>query len=117
MSAAATISTEQLDQRLQRGTAFQFWNVLPDTYFKGELIVGSQRVPIESVGREALRLGLPKDAEIVVYCADDACPLSGNAAEKLGELGYTNVRAYKGGLAGWKESGRPVVRLMTSAAA
>jgi rhodanese-related sulfurtransferase len=117
MSAVSTISTEQLDQRLQQGGAFQFWNVLPDTYFRGELIVGSLRVPIETVGREVQRLGLPKGAEIIVYCADLACPLSRKAAEKLQELGYTNVRAYEGGLAEWKESGRPVVRLVTSNAA
>ena len=116
-AAVSTISTEQLDQRLQQGGAFQFWNVLPDTYFRGELIVGSLRVPLETLGREARRLGLPKDAEIIVYCADLACPLSGNAAQKLQELGYTNVRAYEGGLAEWKASGRPVAQLVTSGAA
>lgn len=38
MPAVSTIGTEQLDQRLQQGGALQFWNVLPDTSFKGELI-------------------------------------------------------------------------------
>ncbi|HTE44008.1 MAG TPA: hypothetical protein VK636_02100 [Gemmatimonadaceae bacterium] len=41
MSAVHTITTEQLDQRIKHGGAFQFWNVLTDEYFKGEMIVGS----------------------------------------------------------------------------
>ena len=117
MSAIKTISTEQLDQRIQQGGAFQFWNVLTDEYFKGEMIVGSLRVPVDTVGREAKELGIPKSAEIVVYCSDVNCPFSGNAAEKLETLGYTNVRAYKGGLAEWKASGRRVAQLVSAAAA
>lgn len=117
MSAVKTISIEQLDQRLQQGGAFQFWNVLSDEYFTGELIVGSLRVPSDSVGREASKLGLPKDAEIVVYCKDLNCPASGQSAEKLETLGFTNVRVYEGGIVEWKESGRPVAKLVTSRAA
>jgi rhodanese-related sulfurtransferase len=117
MSAVAPISTEQLDQRLQQGGAFLFWNVLTDEYFNGEMIAGSLRVPLETIGREATRLGLPKSVEIVVYCANKDCPQSRQAAEKLQTLGYTNVRAYEGGLAEWKDTGHPVVRLAASLAA
>lgn len=117
MSAIKTISTEQLAQRIQQGGAFQFWNVLTDEYFKGEMIVGSLRVPVDGVGREANSIGIPKNAEIVVYCSDDACPFSGNAADKLQTLGFTNVRAYKGGLAEWKASGRQVTQLATAGVA
>jgi rhodanese-related sulfurtransferase len=117
MSSATLITTEQLDLRLQQGGAFQFWNVLTDEYFKEEMIGGSLRVPLETVGREASRLGLPKTAEIVVYCASKSCPFSGQAAEKLRTLGYTNVRAYEGGLEEWKESGRPIVRLAAASVA
>jgi hypothetical protein len=60
MSAIQTLSIEQLDQRLKSGAAFQFWNVLSDQYFNGELIVGSLRVPVDTVGHEASRLGLPR---------------------------------------------------------
>lgn len=111
MSYVPQISTEQLADRLQQGGAFQFWNVLSDEYFKEEMIAGSLRVPVDTVGREANRLGLPKNAEIVVYCASPTCPLSAQAATKLQTLGYTNVRAYEGGLAEWKASGRQVAHL------
>jgi rhodanese-related sulfurtransferase len=115
MSSASTITTisaEQLEQRLQKG-AFQFWNVLSDKYFNGELIVGSLRVPSDNVGREAAQLGLPKSAEIVVYCKDKDCTASDNAADKLQTLGFTNVLVYKGGLVEWKESGRSLAHLKT----
>ena len=117
MSVVKTITTAQLDQRLRKGGAFQFWNVLSDLYFTGELIAGSLRVPVDFVGREAGKLGLPKDAEIIVYCKDTECPASARAAEKLQALGYTNVRAYEGGLKAWKAEGHPVVALLNSAAA
>lgn len=108
MSAVKTISTRELDARLREGGPAQFWNVLTDEYFNGELIPGSRRVPLDRVGREAHESGLAKDAEVVVYCAGPHCPQSGYAAEKLQSLGYTNVLAYEGGLEEWKGLGREV---------
>ena len=108
MSAVKTISTTELDARLREGGRLEFWNVLMDEYFNGELIPGSRRVPLDRV--EAHETGLSKDAEVVVYCAGPHCPQSGYAAEKLQGLGYTNVRAYEGGLEEWKGLGRAVER-------
>lgn len=108
MSTVNIISTTELDARLRENGDLQFWNVLTDEYFKGELIPGSRRVPLDRVGREAHEANIAKDAEIVVYCAGPHCPQSGYAAEKLQTLGYTNVRAYEGGLEEWKNLGREV---------
>ncbi|MBA3445941.1 MAG: rhodanese-like domain-containing protein [Gemmatimonadales bacterium] len=116
MPNVSRISTDQLVRRLEQVSAFQFWNVLSDEYFKGELIPGSLRVPVDTVGREAGRLGLPQNAEIIVYCAGPTCPSSTQAGETLMALGYTNVKAYEGGLEEWKASGRPVAQLMASGA-
>ena len=110
MSTVNTISTAELDARLRENGKLHFWNVLTDEYFNGELIPGSRRVPLERVGREAHETNIAKDAEIVVYCAGPQCPQSGYAAEKLRTLGYTNVRAYEGGLEEWKGLGRGVER-------
>jgi rhodanese-related sulfurtransferase len=103
-----TISTEELKQRLQSNPNFQFWNVLTDEYFKGENISGSRHVPLDKVGAEVRGAGIPKNAEIVVYCAGPKCPQSRLAAEKLVKLGYDNVRAYEGGLEEWKHAGYSV---------
>ena len=66
MSNGTTLTTDELDRRLHQRGAFIFWNVLTEEYFSGELIPGSLWVPVDTVGREAKRLGLSPDAEIVV---------------------------------------------------
>lgn len=105
-AAVPTIATSELHERLRRGEGLQFWNVLTDDYFKGEMIPGSRRVPLDRVGREAA--GIAEDAEIVVYCAGPACPQSRLAAEKLLALGFGRVQAYEGGLEEWKGAGHPI---------
>ena len=98
MTTVKAISTAELDERLRENGNLQFWNVLTDEYFHGEMIPGSRRVPLDRVGREAHETNLAKEAEVVVYCAGPKCPQSGYAAQKLEALGYTNFRAYEGGL-------------------
>lgn len=109
MSEIQTTTTNELSQRLAQGNGLNFWNVLTDEYFKGEMIPQSKRVPLDRVGSEVSQSALAKDAEIVVYCASPACPASRQAAEKLVELGYTNVKAYEGGLEEWKKAGHEIV--------
>lgn len=117
MADIKTITTEELKRRLDAGGDFHFWNVLTDEYFKGELIPGSHRVPLDEIGREVSQLSLAKDAEIVVYCAGPQCPASRNAAEKLTTLGYTNVLAYEGGLEEWKQAGYEIEKIGKGAVA
>jgi rhodanese-related sulfurtransferase len=111
MSTVQTITADVLAQQLDASRVAHLWNVLTDDYFTGMLIPGSRRVPLDHVGREVARLALPKDEAIVVYCSGPSCPQSRAAAEKLMTLGYTNVRAFEGGLQAWTESGRAVESL------
>ena len=117
MAELKTITTEGLKERLGRGGGFEFWNVLTDDYFNGEMIPGSRRVPLDRVGREVAGGAVAKDAEVVVYCAGPGCPQSRHAAEKLTELGFANVRAYEGGIEEWKQAGHEVERAASTAAA
>jgi rhodanese-related sulfurtransferase len=71
--------------------------------FTGELIPGSRHVSLETLGSDAHAVA--KDAEIITYCGGPQCSQSTEAARKLTEPGYTNVRAYAEGLKGWKASG------------
>ena len=50
---------------------------------------------------------LPKDTELIVYCASYACPLSRKAWQLLTDLGFTNVYAYEGGINEWHQKGYP----------
>ena len=117
MTKAKTISTEQLQKRLEQGNSLHFWNVLTDGYFKGEMIPGSRRVPLDTIGREVSDAKSPKDEEIIVYCGGPKCQQSLQAAQKLRDLGYTNVRAYEGGLEEWKNAGNKIERLEQASAA
>lgn len=106
MREASIITLEELTTLQSKGRVAEFWNVLTDDYYTGELIPLSRRVPLDRVGREASTL--PKDADVVVYCSGTDCPQSKTAGEKLATLGFTNVRVFEGGLEAWKEAGRPV---------
>ena len=114
MSSAATtavvptISREELIEKINNGERVEFWNVLTDEYFNGELITGSRRVALDQIGREVSTTQLSKDVDIVVYCTGPHCPQSAAAAEKLQTLGYKNARAYEGGLEDWKTTGRAI---------
>jgi rhodanese-related sulfurtransferase len=108
MSDIRIIGTRELQERLNRGGDFVFWNVLTDEYFHGEMIPGSERVPLDRIGREVRARRLTLDREILVYCAGPSCPQSRLAAEKLQNLGYRQVFAYEGGLQEWKEAGLPL---------
>lgn len=48
-----------------------------------------------------------KDSPVVTYCGNTSCFLSENLAKHLQKLGYTNVREYPQGYAGWREAGNP----------
>jgi rhodanese-related sulfurtransferase len=53
---------------------------------------------------------LPKDKKslIVAYCGGPLCVAWEGAAKKITAMGYTNVKHFKGGIKGWKDSGQPV---------
>ena len=104
------ITINYLVELLRRRAIEEFWNVVTDEDFTGELIPGSRRVPIDRLNREASRL--PKDTAIVVYCTDAKWPISRFASTELTVLGFTNVRVFEGGLAAWKASGRGVETLV-----
>jgi rhodanese-related sulfurtransferase len=112
MADIRVLSTDELRERLEHDRrSLQFWNALTDDYFKGEMIPGSRRVPVDSVGREVAQSGIADDTEIIVYCSGPTCPQSRAAAEKLTKLGFTNVALYEGGLEQWKAAGLQIERL------
>ena len=104
------ITINHLVELIRHNAIEEFWNVLTDDDFTGELIPGSRRVSVDRIGLESARL--PRDTAIVVYCADMKWPVSKFAATELTLLGFRNVRVFEGGLAAWKASGRGVETLL-----
>ena len=60
--------------------------------------------------RGDLAAALPKDkgALVVAYCGNEKCQAYRTAAKAVAALGYTNVRHYSPGIAGWRASGAAV---------
>ncbi len=56
----------------------------------------------------ATKLPAAKDALIVAYCGNEKCGAYAKAAKAAKELGYTNVKHFAPGLAGWKAAGEPL---------
>lgn len=106
MTEPEIVAIDELAAHRAAGGTGEFWNVLTDDYFTGEMIPGSRRVPLDRIGREAT--ALPKDTDIVVYCSGLDCPQSTAAGRKLADLGFTNVRVFEGGLEKWKAEGRNI---------
>jgi len=74
-----------------------------DQYNKGH-IPGA--INFETEGKDlAKKLPVDKNALVVSYCGSEKCPAYKAGAEAAVKLGYTNVKHYKGGLAGWEKSG------------
>lgn len=83
---------------------------LAPEHFKTVHLPGAVNAPVERIEELALQLAPDKNAEIVTYCASVECHASAQAAQKLIELGYTNVRHYAGGKKDWIAAGFPTER-------
>ena len=77
-------------------------------YFEDAHLPGAINIPHTEVDRLAPELLPDREATIVVYCSNTACPNSGIAAAQLSKLGYTDVRKYAEGKDDWREAGLPL---------
>ena len=107
MSDVAEISREELLRRLH-DPSLTIVDVLPAASYAAGHISGALGIPLELIGSRARDLLPNHSAEIVVYCGGVSCDRSEHAIRQLHELGYSNVRDYRGGLADWVESGEPI---------
>jgi rhodanese-related sulfurtransferase len=80
----------------------------PDKYREFHL-PGAINVPLADDFEERIQEAVPdEDQPVVVYCYDQACTASPQAAQKMDELGYREVYDYEAGKMDWKQAGLPV---------
>jgi rhodanese-related sulfurtransferase len=101
------ITRTELEQLVGSGE-LTLVHALPEESFRRQHIPGAVQLDYERVAEQAPERLPDRDAAIVTYCANLACPNSDIAANKLVALGYTNVREYAEGIADWTEAGLPV---------
>jgi rhodanese-related sulfurtransferase len=109
------ITREELKRKLDAGEDFVLIEALPRQYWAKAHIPGAVNLPHDQVRALAAELIPDKDREIVVYCADTACPNSGIAAKALTDLGYRRVSEYIEGKADWQAVGYALEGLRKSA--
>ena len=79
-------------------------NALAREAFEEERIPGSISIPVG----DALRIApdvLARDQSIVVYCSSRNCTASPTLAQKLVDLGFTEVADFEGGIDEWVRAG------------
>jgi rhodanese-related sulfurtransferase len=74
----------------------------PEAYEKFHL-PGAMNVPLNESFSENVQLALPnKGHEVIVYCQNEDCGASPEAAKELESLGYTRVYDYAAGKDEWR---------------
>lgn len=105
---AGFIEREELRARLERGEPLVLLEALPERYYRKAHLPGARLMPHDRVAELAPTLLPSRAAAVIVYCASETCRNSDQAAEELRQLGYPNVRVYRGGKADWQAAGLPV---------
>src|SRR6266481_1864285 len=94
------ITVAELRQKLDAGENPLIFDLRADGGSEELIIPGAIRISMDDLGKSA---DIPRDRDIIVYCA---CPNEVSAARvalKLRQKGFTRVRPLKGGIEAWKE--------------
>jgi rhodanese-related sulfurtransferase len=109
MKKYQTIDAPELSELLASPDRPVLVNALAREAFESERIPGSISIPVG----DALRLApevLATDQPIVVYCSSRSCTASPTLAQKLVDLGFSEVIDFEGGIEGWERAGYALQR-------
>ena len=102
------LTREQLQEKINSGLNLTIVEVLPEGSFKEVHLPKAVNVPLNDRFEVNIRSVVPdKNTPVVVYCANEQCPASEEAAKKMEELGYKLVYDYKEGKKDWQKAGLP----------
>jgi len=104
---ANTITRDELRAAVEDGSVTVVETLRAEHFEQGH-IPGAIHIHFEAIADEAPALLPDRDAAIVTYCSNTACPNSGIAANQLVKLGYSNVRKYAEGKDDWAAAGLPL---------
>ncbi|MFE7618650.1 rhodanese-like domain-containing protein [Streptomyces sp. NPDC057496] len=103
----ALITRDELAAAIEAGTVTVV-DALGGEYYAQKHLPGAPALVPGEVDARAHGLLPDRDAAIVTHCSNPACPNSGQVADRLTALGYTDVRKYREGIQDWVEAGLPV---------
>jgi rhodanese-related sulfurtransferase len=102
----ALITRDELKAAMDAGSVTVI-DALGGEYYAGQHLPGAVELVPADVDARAPALLPDRDAAIVTYCSNPACPNSGQVADRLTALGYTDVRKYREGIEDWVDAGLP----------
>ncbi|MEW2329811.1 rhodanese-like domain-containing protein [Micromonospora chersina] len=102
----ARISREELRTAIDAGTVTVV-DALGGEYYARQHLPGAVPLVEAEVADRSGELLPDRNAPVVTYCSNPACPNSGRVADRLTALGYTNVRKYAEGIEDWVGAGLP----------
>ncbi|MFB9234698.1 rhodanese-like domain-containing protein [Plantactinospora siamensis] len=102
----ARITRDELRSAIDAGTVTVV-DALGGEYYARQHLPGAVPLVEAEVADRAAELLPDRDAAVVTYCSNPACPNSGRVADRLTALGYTNVRKYAEGIEDWVAAGLP----------
>ncbi len=100
------ITRDELEAAIENGEV-TLVDALPSAYFEQQHLPGAVNLYVEDAAARAAEVLPDKNASIVAYCSNEACPNSEGVARTLTRLGYTDVRKYREGIQDWVEAGLP----------
>ena len=112
-TVSTPITRDELQAELEGPEPPILVEALGAAYFADAHLPRALNLPPGHVDRLAARLLPDLHASVVVY-GSGACDSPRIVARRLEELGYSQVRIYKGGKEEWVEHGLPVDRLTQS---
>jgi rhodanese-related sulfurtransferase len=104
MSRLNFVTLEELMEMKENDDNFTLLDTLSEDMFSDWHIPGAKHIPASEIEDRA-EDELDKSDTIVTYCANYKCHASTKAARKLIELGFSDVRDFKGGKKIWQEAG------------
>jgi len=102
------IGCAELREKMERGESFVLVDALGPISYAGAHLPGAINLTPTTVDGRAQRRIPDHDTEVVVYCAGPDCDSSVEVAERLLELGYSNVFHFSGGKEAWRAAGYPL---------
>jgi rhodanese-related sulfurtransferase len=102
----ALISRDELKAAIDAGTVTVI-DALGGDYYAQRHLPGALALAPPDVNALAPSVLPDRQAAIVTYCSNPACANSGQVADRLTTLGYTNVRKYREGIEDWASAGLP----------
>lgn len=101
------LNTFQMKEYVESGEAV-ILDARSGKYDDGTRIPGAKSLNDKSTAEEVAAVIPSKNSTVITYCSNLQCPASKRLADHLSKLGYTHVKEYPAGIAGWQEAGGSV---------